>query len=236
MGLRPLVMTSAAAAAAILPLTAIRHASAHAVVQAGSVTVAIGWLHEPAYVGADNAVQVLVKDAQGNALDSITDKDLQVEVGLDTAKMAAQPLVPTFDPDTGLGLHGEYEFHLTPTAPGKYTFHVFGKIAGATPIDQTLTAGDTTFNAVTDQSAVEFPNKVPAASDLSQKVDAVGARVDAASGAAQKAQQAVATAQSQADDAKSAANRALVVGLVALVLGLFAGGAGLLAALRARRR
>jgi hypothetical protein len=219
----------AAMAASLIGLGSIHQASAHAVVQAGKLTVAIGWLREPAYVGFDNAVQVLVKDAQGNALDSITDKDLQVEVSLGSQKMSAQPLVPTFDSDTGLGLHGEYEFHLIPTAPGNYTFHVFGKIAGTTPIDQTITASDTTFDAVQDQSGAEFPSKVPALSDVSQKIDAVGARADSA-------RLAALAGQRSASDTKSSANAALLVGIIALVLGVLIGGAGVLTGLRASRR
>lgn len=212
----------AAVAASAIALGTIHHASAHAVVQTGKLTVAIGWLHEPAYVGFDNAVQVLVKDAQGNPVDVITDKDLQVEVSLDAQKLSAQPLVPTFDSDTGLGLHGEYEFHLIPTAPGNYTFHVFGKIAGTTQIDETITASDKTFNAVQDQNAAEFPGKVPAASEVGRKVDAVGTRVD--------------TARLAAANANDAANRAMVVGIVALILGVVIGGAGVVTGLRASRR
>jgi len=219
----------AAFAASLIGLGSIHHASAHAVVQAGKLTVAIGWLREPAYVGFDNAVQVLVKDAQGNAIDSITDKDLQVEVSLGAQKMAAQPLVPTFDSDTGLGLHGEYEFHLIPTAPGNFTFHVFGKIAGTTPIDQTITASDTTFDAVQDQNAAEFPNAVPALSQVGQKVDTVGARADSA-------RLAALAGQRSASDAKSSADTALLIGIIALVLGVLIGGAGLLTGLRASRR
>ena len=229
----PLALGAAASVAATLSLAGVHHAAAHGIVQAGNLTVAIGWLHEPADVGNDNAVQVLVKDAQGNPLDTITDKDLQVEVSLGAQKTQPQPLVPTFDSDTGLGLHGEYEYHLTPTAPGNYTFHIFGKIAGATPIDQTMTASSTTFNEVVDQSSVQFPNKVPSTAQLNQKLDAVSTR---ASTDANNAQTAAVAAQRSADDAKSAANRALVVGIVALVVGAVLGGAGLFLALRRQRR
>jgi hypothetical protein len=231
-----LVFGAAATAAAALSLGSIHHAGAHAVVHAGSLTVAIGWLHEPAYVGNDNAVQVLVKDAQGNPVTTITDKDLQVEVSLGAQKTAPQPLVPTFDSDTGLGLHGEYEYHIIPTAPGNYTFHVFGKIAGATPIDQSITASSTTFNEVVDQSAAQFPTKLPSTSELNQKVDAVNTRAGTEGKMAQIAQTAAVAAQSSADDAKSAANRATVIGLVALVVGAGLGGAGLFLALRRQGR
>lgn len=222
----------AALGVASLSLVSVQHAAAHGVVQAGNLTVAIGWLHEPAYVGNDNAVQVLVKDAQGNPLTSITDKDLQVEVSLGSQKTQPQPLVPTFDSDTGLGLHGEYEYHLIPTAPGNYTFHIFGKIAGATPFDQTMSASSSTFNEVVEQSSAQFPNKVPSNVELNQKIDAVSTRANSDASNAQSAQTAAVAAQHSADDAKTAANRALVIGIVALVVGALLGGAGLFVALR----
>jgi hypothetical protein len=228
----PLALGAAVLGAAALSLGGVHHAAAHGIVQAGNLTVAIGWLREPAYVGNDNAVQVLVKDAQGNPLTTITDKDLQVEVSLGSQKTQPQPLVPTFDSDTGLGLHGEYEYHLIPTAPGNYTFHIFGKIAGTTPFDQTMTASSTTFNEVVDQSSAQFPNKVPSTSELNQKLDALTARANAGAGNAQNAQTAAVAAQHAADDAKSAADRALVIGIVALVVGAVLGGTGLFFALR----
>ncbi|HEY6377934.1 MAG TPA: hypothetical protein VI316_02020 [Candidatus Dormibacteraeota bacterium] len=235
MRIRPfLALGAAATASAALSLGAVHHASAHAIVHAGTLTVAIGWLHEPAYVGNDNAVQVLVTDAHGNPLTSITDTDLQVEVSLGAQKTAAQPLVPTFDSDTGLGLHGEYEYRIIPTAPGIYTFHVFGKIAGSTPLDQSITAGPSTFNEVVEQSAAQFPTKLPSTSELNQKVDAVSGRASAASSAAQTANTAAVAAQNSASDATSAANRALAVGIVALVLAVLLGGAGLFLGLRKR--
>jgi hypothetical protein len=228
----PVALGAAALGAATLSLAGVQHASAHGMVQAGNLTVAIGWLHEPAYVGNDNAVQVLVKDAQGNPLGNITDKDLQVEVSLGQQKTQPQPLVPTFDSDTGLGLHGEYEYHLIPTAPGNYTFHIFGKIAGATAMDQTMTASSTTFNEVVDQSSAQFPNKVPSTAELNQKLDAVSVRASSGASDAQAARTAATSAQQSADDAKSAANRALVIGLVALVVGAALGGAGLYVGMR----
>jgi len=104
--------------------------------------VALGWLHEPAFVGFDNAVQVLVKQGEAPFTD-ITDKDLTVAVSVGGKRMDPQPLAPTADPDTGLGTPGEYEFHFIPTVPGAYTFHLKGKIKD-TPVDETVTAGDKT--------------------------------------------------------------------------------------------
>ena len=39
-------------------------------------------------------------------------------------------LEPSFDPDTGLGTHGEFDAAIIPTQPGNYTFHFYGSING----------------------------------------------------------------------------------------------------------
>lgn len=208
---------AAAAASGLLALTAIVGASAHDVSTFGKVTVALGLLHEPAYVGFDNAVQVLVKDDKGSAITSITDKDLTVEVSLNAQKMAAQPLLPTADPDTGLGIPGEYQLHFIPTAPGAYTFHLKGTVAGQA-IDETKTASDKTFNLVQGDDQVEFPNKVPAASDLNAKLTQLSSRVD--------------STRSAADSASQSANRGTIFGGIAIAVAVILGGTALLMARR----
>jgi hypothetical protein len=203
-------ITAAVGIAALVGLGTARTALAHDVHPFGPLTVALGWLHEPAYVGFDNAVQVLVKKGDA-AVTGITDKDLTVEVSLDTKKMDAMPLVPTADPDTGLGIPGEYEMHFIPTAPGDYTFHIKGAITG-TPVDETVKASDKTFNTVQDANAVEFPNKVPSAAELATKVDKQTPRIDAVQASA-----------SQGSKAQDDANHALAVAIVALVVAVIVG-------------
>jgi len=174
------------AIANVMTVAGAQAALAHDVHPFGKVTVALGWLHEPAYVGFDNAVQVLVKDPSGKPITDISDKDLMVEVGLGSQKMAKQPLLPTADPDTGLGIPGEYEMHFIPTAPGNYTFHLHGTVTGQA-IDETVTASDKTFGEVKSDDEVEFPNKVPAAADLAAKLDRISSRLDSARNSADRA-------------------------------------------------
>jgi hypothetical protein len=209
------VRAAAAVAAGALALAAVHPALAHVVKPFGPYSVALGWVHEPAYIGFDNAVQVIVKDAKGTPFTGITDKDLTVEVSFGSQRMDAQPLVPTADPDTGLGIPGEYEMHFIPTAPGAYTFHIHGAING-TPVDETATSSDTTFDEVKSDSDVEFPAKVPSTSDLATRLDRVSARVDSLQ-------------RSQPPDA-------LPVALVALFAAFILGGAGVIIGLGARRR
>jgi hypothetical protein len=104
--------------------------SAHVVQQFGPYSVAIGWLHEPAYVGVENAVQVIVKDAAGKSVDDVPASDFTVTVSAGGHDSAALPLNASFDPDTGLGVPGEYTAHLIPTVPGDYTFHSSARSMG----------------------------------------------------------------------------------------------------------
>jgi hypothetical protein len=206
---------AAALVAGALSLGAVHPALAHDVHPFGPYTVALGWLHEPAYVGFDNAVQVLVKQGD-TAFTGITANDLTVEVSLGSQKMDAMPMVPTADPDTGLGIPGEYEMHFIPTTPGNYTFHLKGKIKD-TPVDETVTASDKTFNTVANSTDVQFPAKVPSATDLSTKLDRVTQRLSAV-------------------ESRPQPKDALPTALVALAAAIVLGGAGIVIGLGARRR
>jgi hypothetical protein len=203
-------IAAAAGVAALAGLGGATTALAHDVHPFGPYTIALGWLHEPAYVGFDNAVQVLVKQGD-QAFTDISDKDLTVVVSLGGQKMDSMPLVPSADPDTGLGIPGEYEMHFIPTAPGNYTFHINGKIKD-TPIDESVTASDKTFAEVQEARAVEWPNKVPSNADLSTLVNKQAPRIAA-----------VQTAANQDAGAKDDANHAMAVAIVALVVAALVG-------------
>jgi hypothetical protein len=195
--------------------------AAHIVKQVGPYTVAIGWVREPTYVGQLNAIQVVIKDAKGNPVGDLSADDLKVVVSTAGQQSDPMSLTPTFDEDTGLGIPGDYEAPMIPTAPGDYTFHVTGTIH-STKIDETATSSDTTFDAVVDPSAVQFPNKLPAVGDLATRVERVDARVQ--------------SQISAADDAKSSAQGALVVGIAVGGAGVLIGLVGLALAIMARRR
>ncbi len=194
--------------------------AAHIVKQVGPYTVALGWVHEPTYVGQLNGVQVVIKDAKGNPVSDLSADDLKVVVSTAGQQSDPMSLAPTFDEDTGLGIPGDYEAPMIPTAPGDYTFHVTGTIH-STKIDETATSSDTTFDSVVDPSAVQFPSKLPAVGDLATRLERVDAR-----------------AQSQlsaANDAKSSAQGALVVGIAVGGAGVLIGLVALALAMMARR-
>ena len=219
---------AACAAGVCLVLLVSALAEAHVVQQWGAYSVAMGWWQEPTYVGVQNAVQVIVKDASGNPVADLASGDLQVVVSIAGQSTAALPLDPSLDPDTGLGRPGEYLAWLIPTVPGDYTFHLSGSIHGQ-PVDETYTSSDQTFNPVEDATAAQFPLKLPSQTELSGLSERLTARVGEAASAASAAQQA-------ATDARHDASTALLAGTAVGGLGVLVGLVALLVALRAARR
>jgi len=229
--MRPRIGGAAIGFALVLWLVTVSVASAHVVKQFGSYSVAMGWLHEPTYVGVENAVQVVVKDSSGNPVNDLDSGDLKVVVSAAGQQTAALPLDPSFDPDTGLGTPGEYDAPLIPTQVGDYTFHLTGSIHGQA-VDETATSSDQTFDSVDNGTDIQFPVKLPAIGDVSALAQRVDTRATTAESDARQA-------QSAASDANDAANRALIVGYVVGGAGVVFGLAGLLmglAGLRAARR
>jgi hypothetical protein len=200
---------AACALASVFSLGVASLVAAHVIKQVGPYSVAIGWVKEPTYVGEQNAVQVVVKDANGNPVDDLSPDDMTVVISTAGQQSDPMSLAPTYDEDTGLGIPGDYEAPVIPTSPGDYTFHVSGTIHG-TAIDETVTSSESTFDAVVQPTGIQFPDQLPAMGDVVTRID----RVDARAG----------TAASSADDASARATLAIVVGAVV-------GGMGILVAL-----
>lgn len=212
------------AVASLLALSA-GGAAAHVIEHAGSYTVALGWQYEPAYVGAQNAVQVIVTDGAGKAVTDLGAEDLTVVASTAGQQSAALTLDSGFDADTGFGTPGEYDAQVIPTSPGAYTFHLKGTIHG-TSIDVTETSSDTTFNSVTGTTDVEFPVKLPTLAEVATRLDRIDTRVAALGTTSGPTQASVDAANVAAADARASADRALVIGAavggVGILMGLFA--------------
>jgi hypothetical protein len=210
----PFRLLLAFGAATVVALAAVVPASAHEVRTVGAYEFTVGWLHEPAYADEQNAVQFLLKQSNGNPVDDLGDT-LKVEVIYQGQTMPALSLTPTFDPDTGLGMHGEYLASLIPTRAGNYTFHFTGTVKGQA-VDQSFTSSPTTFDAVKEPTAVEFPAQDPTRGQIVQKLDRIDPRITAAE----------ATAKNDADVARNLAIAAIVLGAlgtVALIITLTRG-------------
>jgi hypothetical protein len=193
-------------------------ALAHAELDVGPYTVAIGFGTEPAYVGFPNSLEVIIHERDsGNAVENAADT-LKAEVRFGSTSMNLS-LEPNFDEDSG-GSPGDYRAPFIPTAPGNYTFHMSGTI-GSTDMDETVTSSPTTFASVTDPASIQFPSKIPSGTELSQKIDRVVPRVQA---------QAVAAASGAKHDAGSAKT----FGIIGMVIGAIGAVAGAVALVRTR--
>lgn len=204
--------------AALFAIVFANAAQAHVVFTVGTDTVALGWVHEPVYVGEQNAVQAVIKDASGKPVTDLNAGDLKVVVSIGgTATPTPLDLAPGYNEDTGLGTPGDYEAPIIPTIPGDYTFHLTGSIDG-TPVDETATSGDSTFDSAVDATSIQFPNQLPTVSEIVTRL-----------------QGDEAAAQSAASDAKNSASTALLVGGVVGGVGIIFGLIGIFMARQARR-
>jgi hypothetical protein len=205
-------------ATALLVNAGATPASAHAVQTfGGRYTIAIGWLHEPAYAGDLNAVQLLIKDSAGHPVSDLGSADLHVQVVSGGVTSTKFDFDPSLDEDTGLGTPGEYDAPLIPTVAGSYTFVLSASVHGVT-IQQSYTSGPTTFATVTDATAVEVPTGVPSEAELATRIS--------------RDAQRLAAAQNDARDASAAAGRATILGIAGIAIGILLGGGALLAGRR----
>jgi hypothetical protein len=200
-------------------------AFAHELRTVGAYQITVGWLTEPTYVGQTNAIELFVHDAKGTALDDIGPNGLKVQVI--TGSQTSDPLAMkgAFDPDTGLGLHGQYLASIIPTSPGDYTFHFTGDINGQR-IDEKFTSSDKTFNTVVDPTGVEFPAKNPTIGVLSTSISQLTPRVDSATSALTAAAGTAKSAKDSASTATTLGTVGLIVGIIALLVGVFVGISG----------
>lgn len=218
-----------AGGAAVVVFLSPAAAMAHEQRQVGAIGFTVGWQHEPTYAGSENAIQLFLKDAKGQPIDDLGDPPT-LEVQVTTGNQTSNPLTlePSFDEDTGLGTKGEFDAAIIPTRPGDYTFHFTGTVNGQ-KIDEKFTSSDTTFDAVHEPTAAEFPAKDPSTGDLATNLDRLNPRVDNAVTVANNGKKAASSASDKASTAQTLA-------IVALVLAVLLGGSGLLLGLKARRR
>jgi hypothetical protein len=179
-------------------------ASAHEGRAVGAYHFLVGWGEEPAYVGQQNSVQLILTTTAGKPITDLGDS-LKVEV-IYQSQTTTLSLEPTFDPDTGLGTPGDYRAWFFPTAPGDYTFHFTGTI-GSQSVDERFSSGPETFDPVGEPTQVEFPIKNPTLTELATAVQRQNPRID----------MAIADAKAVA---RHEANGAMVLGIVGIAVGV----------------
>lgn len=227
----------AAIASFLIGLALAPAVAAHEAHAVGAFELEIGWLHEPAFVGQPNAVQVTIHDHDGKPVTDLALDALAVVVSTAGQASASLALTPAFDAVEAVGPLGEYDAAIVPTAPGEYTFHITGSIHG-TAADLSVTSGDETFDAVETSSELEFPAKLPNLTEVATRLDRIDSRI-AALQSADPGSAALAAAQgatTSANAAAASADRALLVGGVLGGAGLVLAALALVVAMRAGRK
>ncbi len=174
----------------VLTLVATQFAFAHERRTVGKYDFLVGWASEPPYANQSNAISLTVTDTQAKKPVSGLDKTLQAEVIFGARSM----VVPLTESDEN---PGTYTGPFVPTRVGTYIFHFSGQVAGQT-VDEKFESGPNTFDDVQDIAPLQFPDKVPAASDLAKQVQ---------------------SAQNAASNAQMLAYVGIVVGALGLIVG-----------------
>jgi len=149
------------------------HAYAHERRMVGPYQLIVGWLTEPAYLGQLNSLDLRISDTRQNPAAAVSGLEKTL-----TADVAAGGLAPfALTVTARFGTPGAYNGVVMPTVKGAYTFHITGRIDTMT-IDEKFSSGPNTFGEIEDTAAVQYPQKVPVADELSTKLDAIQAGVD----------------------------------------------------------
>jgi hypothetical protein len=192
---KPVAPILAATLALLISLISVGVALAHEHRTVGNYDVIIGFLNEPAYTGLTNSVDLRISDHQTSKPVEGLEKTLKAEAIFGASTMPLQ-LRARF------GQPGAYLADLVPTKAGTYIFHITGNIQGQN-VDEKFESGPNTFSDVEDLTALQFPQKVPAALDLATQVKA--------------AQDAASAAQTFAYGGIGVGVLGLIVGAVALL-------------------
>jgi hypothetical protein len=214
----PWIVRASAAVIAVGLALAPTAAFAHAERSAGPYDYEIGFGTEPAYVGQPNSVELILNKG-AKPVNDMTDQ-LKVSVSF-----GGQSTDLTFEPNFEAGGDGDYRAWFVPSQPGKYTFHLTGKLGGTT-FDETVTSGPDTFDEVQSIASASFPQvQAPTTDELATRIDQQATR-DAAQTKTLQADVA------SANDAATTAKNVAIVGVVLGAIGIIAA----IAALATRKR
>jgi hypothetical protein len=153
----------AAVCAAILSITlGTGIVSADEVREIDDITMVVGFLDEPVFVGQKSGLDLRVTHADEPVEGLEETLEAEVIFGDDTRALELSP---------AFGEPGAYRSVFIPTAAGPYTFHITGEIDGE-PIDESFTAGPDTFGEIRDTGENQFPVVLPAAGDIARDAEA----------------------------------------------------------------
>lgn len=156
----------AALTAAILFSVAGIQALAHERRAVGPYELVVGFIEEPAFVGTTNGVSLRVADTRGTSPRPVEGlhETLDVEVSYGgLSRSLSLELSAVF------GQPGLYAAHFVPTAPGSYIFRIHGNIADLA-VDERFESGPGRFDDVEATGSLQYPERVPAADELTRTI------------------------------------------------------------------
>ncbi len=137
-------------------------ALAHESREIGDVTMTVGFIDEPVFVGQKSGLDLRV-DVGGEPAEGL-EESLTAEVIFGDEARPLE-LSPSF------GEPGAYRSIFIPTAAGPYTFRITGEVGGEA-VDESFTAGPDTFGEVQDTAGGQFPVTYPNTGDLARDAEA----------------------------------------------------------------
>ena len=155
---------AAALAVAVLSHAAVATtpAEAHERRNVGPYQLVVGWLEEPSFVGATNAVSLSVTDTRitpPKAVDGL-EKTLTVDVFQGGSTSGFSPAFRT-----RFGVPGSYAADILPTREGAYRFVIKGRIESL-DLNETFESGPGRFDEIKPVTALQYPDKVPTGAEL----------------------------------------------------------------------
>lgn len=144
-------------------------ALAHERRQVGPYQLVVGFLTEPALAGTVNGVDLRVTDTRVTPTKNV--EGLQDTVTVDVFHGGlSTPLLLKLRARSGQP--GAYAADFIPTRPGSYRFVFKGKIEQQ-DLNETFESGPGRFDEAKDTTALQYPEKVPVAADLTERLDAI---------------------------------------------------------------
>ena len=148
-------------------------AAAHERRMVGPYALVVGWLTEPAHVGIMNSLDLRVTDTRVTPAKAIEGLDKTLTVELQTGGLAPLPLTVA----ARFGAPGAYNGYALPTTTGTYTFTIKGKIESL-DVNEKFESGPGRFGDIESTDALQYPNKVPVADDLSKRLSDLQGSID----------------------------------------------------------
>jgi hypothetical protein len=148
-------------------------AAAHERRMVGPYQFVVGWLNEPAYVGLMNSLDMRISDTRVTPAKAVEGLEKTLTVDLQTGGLGSLPLTVT----ARFGTPGAYNGYVMPSATGTYTFTIKGKI-DTLDVNEKFESGPGRFGDIESTTAIQYPNKVPAADELTKRLGDMQSGID----------------------------------------------------------